>query len=105
MPEMVVTIKEVMDVLDVEGEALNGGGNFITTHDTNGRTLVKFQDDEEKSADGNCIYQNPVAPIGHHNHHLHPGEIGSPTGGGFTHPFKAAVGPPPGIATNGFPSF
>lgn len=103
--DMSITVKDLMDILDVEGDALNGSGNFVITHDTSGRTLVRYENDE-KNIDGigSGIYQAPGAPIGPSNHAPHPGEIGSPTGGGFSHPFKTAVGPPPGIATNGLPS-
>lgn len=102
--DLSVTIKDLADILDVEGDMLNGGGNFVITHDTNGRTLVRFEEDDEKSIDGGGIYQAPGAPIGSSIANPHPGEIGSPAGSGFAHPFKAAVGPPPGIATNGLPS-
>lgn len=105
-PDLPVTMKALSDMLNVEGDSVNGGGNFFITHDTNGRTLVRYEEEDERSTDGigSGMYQAPGAPIGPSNHPPHPGEIGSPAGGGFAHPFKAAVGPPPGIAANGLPS-
>ncbi|KAF8460357.1 salt tolerance down-regulator-domain-containing protein [Kalaharituber pfeilii] len=80
-PELQLPIlqREIDDLVEVEGDAQNGGGSFIIDRDQHGNTLIKFEP-SDLDAD-----RDKVAMI--------PGEIGSPStigsfpsGGGFSGP-------------------
>lgn len=80
--------QEIDELVEVEGDAQNGGGSFVIDRDQIGNTLIKF----ELGGDQGRIKQLPV-----------PGEIGSPsiigsfpTGTGFSGTVPP-MGPPPGI--------
>lgn len=78
---------ELADVLDVEGDAQNGGGNFKVTHDTNGRTLVRYEADDN------------LGDMHHYGAFSRVGEIGSPSMHGSA-PFRPSLHGPPGMATS-----
>lgn len=93
-PDMPIAMKDLTKVLEMEGDGLNGGGTFVITHDSSGRTLVGYEEGNElPSINGASMHQAPGAPIGS-GFHGAPGEIGSPISGN-PNPFKP--GPPPGM--------
>jgi hypothetical protein len=100
-PDMPIIMKDLTKVLELEGDGLNGGGNFVITHDSNGRTLVGYEEGNElPNINGASRHQAPGAPIGS-GFHGAPGEIGSPTSGNAS-VFKS--GPPPGMIISPNPS-
>ena len=62
--EPAISLKEMLDICDTEGNPQNGGGSFSTCNDENGY-FVKFESDTISAASG-------------HRGSLVPGEIGSP---------------------------
>ncbi|PWW74683.1 hypothetical protein C7212DRAFT_298474 [Tuber magnatum] len=98
-PDMQILMKDLAEILDIEGDELNGGGILAVTHDTDGRTLVRFEGGELLS-DGTPLHQAPGAPASS-GFHGTPGEIGSPSVGNAS-PFKPV--PPPGMMVSPSPS-
>lgn len=82
--ELSFQLADLMDVLDIEGDAQNGGGNFKVKHDSDGRTLVRYETDD--LADTHLFGPFRV------------GEIGSPSLHGPL-PFRQSLGAP-GMATS-----
>lgn len=64
MQEPMPNPRELLTILDTEGDAHNGGGNFIVRHVDHGRTLVKWQPD--------------ISELGGNRTGLGLGQIGSP---------------------------
>lgn len=62
--EPVISLKEMLDICDTEGNPQNGGGSFLIRDDENGH-FVKFEPDTKSAASG-------------HRGSIGPGEIGSP---------------------------
>lgn len=92
LPELLpIQQREIDDLVEVEGDAQNGGGSFVVDQEQNGNILIKF---EPGDGDG----------PGRDKHVLVPGEIGSPSiigslpaaGSGFSGTIPP-MGPPPGI--------
>lgn len=63
-----VTLREMLDICDTEGNAQNGGGSFVIKNE-GPRTLVKFEPDVNG------------APTGTARRGIVPGDIGSPIPG------------------------
>jgi len=99
-PDMQILMKDLAEILDIEGDELNGGGILAVTHDTDGRTLVRFEGRELLGVDGTPLHQAPGAPSSSGFHGV-PGEIGSPNAGKAS-PFKPV--PPPGMMVSPNPS-
>ncbi|KAG0635499.1 hypothetical protein HOY80DRAFT_927063 [Tuber brumale] len=99
-PDMQILMKDLAEILDIEGDELNGGGILAVTHDTDGRTLVRFEGGELLGVDGAPLHQAPGAPASSGFHGV-PGEIGSPSAGNAS-PFKPV--PPPGMMVSPNPS-
>ena len=99
-PDMQILMKDLAEILDIEGDELNGGGILAVTHDTDGRTLVRFEGLELLGVDGAPLHQAPGAPSSSGFHGV-PGEIGSPNAGNAS-PFKPV--PPPGMMVSPSPS-
>ncbi|KAF7590582.1 Stress response protein nst1 [Aspergillus hancockii] len=59
-----ISLKEMLDICDTEGNTQNGGGSFLTKSDETGE-YVKFEPDTNSAASG-------------HRGSIVPGEIGSP---------------------------
>ncbi|QRD82466.1 stress response protein nst1 [Aspergillus flavus] len=59
-----ISLKEMLDICDTEGNTQNGGGSFLTKSDETGE-YVKFESDTNSAASG-------------HRGSIVPGEIGSP---------------------------
>lgn len=62
--EPAISLKEMLDICDTEGNPQNGGGSFSIRDDENGQ-FVKFESDTISAASG-------------HRGSIVPGEIGSP---------------------------
>jgi hypothetical protein len=62
--EPTISLKEMLDICDTEGNTQNGGGSFSIHEDSNGQ-FVKFEPDNNSAASG-------------HRGSSAPGEIGSP---------------------------
>jgi len=77
--EQPVSEKELLDICDTEGNAINGGGSFDIRADGNGRHSVRYEND---------IPPSNHRPVGA------PGEIGSPIVGSGGGRFSGA---PPGF--------
>ena len=69
--EPAISLNEMLDICDTEGNHQNGGGSFSIREDENGR-YVKFEPDTNSAASG-------------HRSSIVPGEIGSPIPGN-SHP-------------------
>lgn len=59
-----ISLKEMLDICDTEGNTQNGGGSFLTKKDETG-VFVKFELDDNSAVSG-------------HRGSIVPGEIGSP---------------------------
>lgn len=77
--EVPVSEKELLDICETEGNAINGGGSFDIRRDANGHCSVQYQSDMP-------TLQRPLGA---------PGEIGSPIVGGGG--LSRVTGPPPGF--------
>lgn len=71
MAEPMISLDEMLDICDTEGNHQNGGGSFSTKEDGTGR-YVKFEPDTNSAAAG-------------HRGSIVPGDIGSPVPGN-SHP-------------------
>lgn len=69
--EPAISLNEMLDICDTEGNHQNGGGSFSIREDENGR-YVKFEPDTNSAASG-------------HRSSIVPGDIGSPIPGN-SHP-------------------
>jgi hypothetical protein len=76
--EAPITDKELLDICETEGNAVNGGGSFNVRNDGNGQFSIRHEIELPSS-------QRPLGA---------PGEIGSPVVGGSISRFG---GPPPGF--------
>lgn len=77
--EPAVTLKEMLEICDTEGNPQNGGGSFIIKNEGNQGPFVKFEPD------------NNSAPSGGRGS-LVPGDIGSPVPGGSVPAFGGNIG-------------
>lgn len=66
--EPAISLEEMLDICDTEGNPQNGGGSFTTKEDENGR-YVRFEPDTNSG------------PLASHRGSLVPGDIGSPVPG------------------------
>ena len=87
--EPAVSVEEVQEICDTEGNSQNGGGSFAVA-DKENRRYVKFEPGNNTTA----TYSNP-APGGRGN--SNPGEIGSPIPG-----LSSAVGSGIGAPSSSF---
>lgn len=85
MSEAPITLNEMLDICDTEGNPQNGGGSFMISNDKENRPSVKFEPDNNSSAPG-------------HRGSIVPGEIGSPVpsssipvSGGIVHPTSSST--------------
>lgn len=63
--EAPISLKEMLDICDTEGNPQNGGGSFLVKDDGSERKFVKFEPDNNSA-------------ISSHRPSLVPGDIGSP---------------------------
>lgn len=66
--EPAISLDEMLDICDTEGNPQNGGGSFLIKEDGNGGRYVKFEPDTNSAVSG-------------HRGSLVPGDIGSPIPG------------------------
>lgn len=92
-----ITLDELLDICDTEGNPQNGGGSFVIKNETRG-TFVKFE------PDSNSMSSGPRGSVA-------PGDIGSPaasistpafggvgaTGGSRQFPAPPNISPPTGF--------
>lgn len=76
--EPAITLNEMLEICDTEGNSHNGGGSFIIKNEGPRGTFVKFESDSN----------NMPAPG--RGGIIAPGEIGSPISGGNAPPFGGA---------------
>lgn len=89
-----VTLKEMLDICDTEGNPQNGGGSFVIKNEGPPSISVKFEPDR------NSVLSLP-------KNGSKPGDIGSPVVGsglpvfGGPRPFSQAnICPPPGLGNH-----
>lgn len=79
-----ITLNEMMDICDTEGNSQNGGGSFLVKEDGSGGRYVKFEPDS-------------ASPMSSHRGSFVPGDIGSPVpANSMPAPF-GGVGTAPGV--------
>lgn len=77
--EPAISLKEMLDICDTEGNPQNGGGSFSIRDGENGQ-FVKFESDTNSAASG-------------HRGSIVPGEIGSPITNSSVPAFGGVGGP------------
>lgn len=75
-----ISLKEMLDICDTEGNPQNGGGSFLIKDDKENGKFVKFEPDNNSSVPG-------------HRGSIVPGEIGSPVPGSSV-PVLGGIGNP-----------
>jgi hypothetical protein len=80
--EAPISLKEMLDICDTEGNPQNGGGCFTVKDDGSDRKFVKFEPDNNSA-------------ISSHRPSLIPGDIGSPVPGNSVPAFGGIGGPTP----------
>lgn len=82
--EPIITLDEMLEICDTEGNPQNGGGSFTVRNDENGNRHVRFDPDS-------------TSPLFRHRGSLVPGDIGSPVPAtSMPAPF-GGIGPAPGV--------